>query len=130
MSRLGDSQRRTDVWRGAGVAREFTKVGVVGLGTMGAGIAEVLARSGLDVVGVEGDETGLERGRAHVEHSTGRAVARGKLSEDEQRAIVERITMTTDLTAVSDCQLVIEAIPERLELKQALFAELDRITPP
>ncbi|MFN2624628.1 MAG: 3-hydroxyacyl-CoA dehydrogenase NAD-binding domain-containing protein, partial [Mycobacteriales bacterium] len=64
------------------VPREFTKVGVVGLGTMGAGIAEVLARSGLQVVGVEADEAGLERARQHLEHSTGRALKRGKLSED------------------------------------------------
>ncbi|MCA1835930.1 MAG: 3-hydroxybutyryl-CoA dehydrogenase, partial [Actinobacteria bacterium] len=53
------------------MARTFSKVGVVGLGTMGSGIAEVLARSGLDVIGVEVGEAGVDRGRAHIEHSTG-----------------------------------------------------------
>ena len=58
----------------AGPARTFTTIGVIGLGTMGAGIAEVFARNGYAVVGVEKDEDGLARGRQHLEHSTGRAV--------------------------------------------------------
>ena len=107
----------------------FTKIGVVGLGTMGAGIAEVLARSGLEVVGVEIDDAGLERGREHIEHSTARAVSRGKLTEPEQSALLTRISFGTDVTAVKDCELVIEAIPERMELKCALFAELDKLLP-
>jgi 3-hydroxybutyryl-CoA dehydrogenase len=107
------------------VAREFRSVGVVGLGTMGAGIAEVLARSGLVVVGVEHDEAGLERAHRHLEASTSRAVAKGKLTEDEVAQIRGRISTGTDLTAVKDCELVIEAIPERMELKQELFAQLD-----
>jgi 3-hydroxybutyryl-CoA dehydrogenase len=107
------------------VPREFSKVGVVGLGTMGAGIAEVLARSGLSVVGVEADETGLERARHHLNASTERAVQRGKLTEDEVAQLTERIALGTDLSAVADAELVIEAIPERMELKQELFAQLD-----
>jgi 3-hydroxybutyryl-CoA dehydrogenase len=107
------------------VAREFRSVGVVGLGTMGAGIAEVLARSGLVVVGVEHDEAGLERAHRHLEASTSRAVAKGKLTEDEVAQIRGRISTGTDLTAVKDCELVIEAIPERMELKQELFTQLD-----
>ena len=68
--------------------REFTRIGVVGLGTMGAGIAEVFARNGFEVTGVEVNDEALERGRQHLEHSTGRAVARGKLTEaDVERAI-------------------------------------------
>ncbi len=63
----------------------FSRVGVVGLGTMGAGIAEVLARGGLAVVGIEVNQDALERGRGHLEGSTGRAVKRGKLTEDAQR---------------------------------------------
>jgi len=112
------------------VAREFGKVGVVGLGTMGAGIAEVLARSGIDVVGVEVSDDALERGRGHVQHSTDRAVRRGKLTDVEQRDVVARIAFTTDLEQLSDVDLVIEAIPERLELKTELFARLDLICPP
>ncbi|HVE99421.1 MAG TPA: 3-hydroxybutyryl-CoA dehydrogenase [Mycobacteriales bacterium] len=112
------------------MAREFRRVGVVGLGTMGAGIAEVLARSGIDVVGIEVDHEALERGRGHVQHSTDRAVRRGKLTEDERQVLFARIEMTTDLGRLSDVDLVIEAIPERLELKTDLFARLDRICPP
>src|SRR4051794_25203723 len=63
------------------VAREVRKVGVVGLGTMGAGIAEVLARSGVQVVGVENDDAGVERAKSHLATSTSRAVKRGKLTE-------------------------------------------------
>jgi 3-hydroxybutyryl-CoA dehydrogenase len=61
--------------------REFATIGVVGLGTMGAGIAEVFARNGFSVVGVEVTDEAVERGRQHLEHSTGRAVKRGKLTE-------------------------------------------------
>ena len=107
------------------MAREFSTVGVVGLGTMGAGIAEVLARSGLQVVGVEYDQAGLERGRGHLASSTARAIKRGKLTDAEAGALLGRITTGTDLAALRDCELVIEAIPERMDLKRALFAELD-----
>ena len=107
------------------MAREFSKVGVVGLGTMGAGIAEVLARSGLQVVGVEHDEAGVERARGHLATSTARAVAKGKLTEDDVDELLGRIQTGTDLAALKDCELVIEAIPERMELKRALFTELD-----
>ena len=64
--------------------RDFSSIGVIGLGTMGAGIAEVFARNGFAVTGVEINDEALERGRQHLEHSTGRAVARGKLTEAEQ----------------------------------------------
>ncbi len=112
------------------MAREFTRVGVVGLGTMGAGISEVFARNGLEVVAVERDEAALPSGIQHVETSTSRAVKRGKLSEEEKQAIFDRITFTSKLEDLADCHLVIEAVPEKLELKQQIFAELDRITAP
>jgi 3-hydroxybutyryl-CoA dehydrogenase len=111
------------------VARAFSKVGVVGLGTMGAGIAEVLARSGVEVVGVEHDEAGLERAQKHLAASTGRAVRKGKLTEDEVSELLGRISTGTDLSALGDCELVIEAIPERMELKQELFRQLDALLP-
>jgi len=110
--------------------REFRSVGVIGLGTMGAGIAEVFARNGYQVVGVELNEDTLERGRQHVRHSTDRAVKRGKLSEDEQQQIFDRITFTTELKDVADSQLVVEAIIEQLPLKQELFRSLDQIVAP
>ncbi|MFC9969784.1 3-hydroxybutyryl-CoA dehydrogenase [Spirillospora sp. NPDC127200] len=105
----------------------FNKVGVVGLGTMGAGIAEVLARGELAVVGIEINSAALERGRGHLEKSTGRAVKRGKLTEEGQRAILDRIALSTDFGDLADCDLVIEAVPERLDLKRKVFAELDRV---
>ena len=108
-------------------SREFTTIGVVGLGTMGAGIAEVFARHGYEVVGVEIDEETLDRGRQHVTHSTARAVARGKLSEAEQSELVDRITFSTDLHAIKDCQFVVEAVIEQLPVKRAVITELDGI---
>jgi 3-hydroxybutyryl-CoA dehydrogenase len=111
------------------MAREFTTIGVVGLGTMGAGIAEVFARSGFRVVGVEQNDDWLIRGRGHLEHSTDRAVKRGKLSEDEQTELFDRITFTTALADLKDADLVVEAVPEHLDLKRQIFAELDAIVP-
>ncbi|WP_062438962.1 3-hydroxyacyl-CoA dehydrogenase [Herbidospora daliensis] len=105
-------------------------VGVAGLGTMGAGIAEVFARAGLAVVGVEADEAALARGRGHLERSTGKAVEKGRLTAAEQRAILDRITLATDRAAFAGADLVVEAIPELMELKLPLFADLDRICKP
>jgi 3-hydroxybutyryl-CoA dehydrogenase len=109
------------------MAREIRTIGVVGLGTMGAGIAEVLARNGLAVVGVELTDDTLARGRQHLDASTGRAVQRGKLTAEEQQALLGRITFTTDLAEVRDADLVIEAVVESLEIKKDLFARLDGI---
>ena len=94
---------------------------------MGAGIAEVFARNGYQVVGVELTDESLERGRQHVQHSTDRAVKRGKLSDDDQAALIGRINFTTNLSDVKDCGLVVEAIIEQLPLKQELFRTLDGI---
>ena len=112
------------------MTREFTTVGVVGLGTMGAGIVEVMARHGLHVIGVEQDEAGVERGRAHLEHSTARAVKRGKLTEDEAKALHGRVTFSASLESLAAAELVVEAVPEKLELKRAIFQKLDAICPP
>ncbi|HEY7046755.1 MAG TPA: 3-hydroxybutyryl-CoA dehydrogenase [Jatrophihabitantaceae bacterium] len=112
------------------MSREFQQVGVVGLGTMGAGIAEVFARNGLSVVAVEVDDAAVERGRGHLEHSTGRAVARGKLSEADQQVLLGRIDFGTDLNALADVDLVVEAVPEHLELKRQIFTTLDKICQP
>ncbi|MGW5705287.1 3-hydroxyacyl-CoA dehydrogenase family protein [Amycolatopsis japonica] len=112
------------------MAREISSVGVIGLGTMGAGIAEVLARSGVSVVAVEIDDDGVHRGRGHLEHSTERAVSGGKLDADGRSALLDRIRYTTSLAELSDVDLVIEAIPENLEAKSDVFAQLDKITGP
>jgi 3-hydroxybutyryl-CoA dehydrogenase len=112
------------------MARDITRVGVVGLGTMGAGIAEVFARTGITVVGVERDDDALEAGRGHLQHSTDRAVKRAKLSEDEQAELMGRITFTTRLEDLAGADFVIEAIPERLDDKRQMFARLDAIVGP
>ncbi len=110
-----------------GEHRTFSTIGVIGLGTMGAGIAEVFARHGYAVVGVEKDDEGLARGRQHLEHSTARAVKREKMTAAEQAELLGRITFTTDLGAVAGADLVVEAVVESLETKKALFADLDAI---
>jgi len=108
----------------------ISRVGVIGLGTMGAGIAEVIARHGLSVVAIESSTAALAHGREMIENSTQRAVARGKLSETDRRDLLGRITFTTDLPELSSVDLVVEAVSESLELKKAILAEVDRIAPP
>src|SRR3954469_8391662 len=112
------------------MAGEINTVGVVGLGTMGAGIAEVMARVGLDVVAVETDEPRVAVGRGHLERSTSRAVARGKLTEADQQALIGRIRFTSRLEDVAAAQLVVEAVPERLDLKREVFGKLGSICSP
>jgi len=112
------------------VAREITTVGVVGLGTMGAGIAEVLARNGVRVVAVDADPVRVEHGRALVEQSTARAVTRGKLAGPDREALLGRITFTASLQDVAAAQLVVEAVPEHLDLKRTIFTALDGIVAP
>ncbi|MFB4281036.1 3-hydroxybutyryl-CoA dehydrogenase [Nonomuraea sp. MTCD27] len=108
----------------------FERVGVVGLGTMGAGIAEVFARAGLRVIGVEADAEMLARGRGLLERSTGRAVDKGKLTGAERDEILGRVTLTTSRADLRDADLVIEAIPEILDYKVSLFEDLDGICKP
>ncbi|MDT4996828.1 MAG: 3-hydroxybutyryl-CoA dehydrogenase, partial [Pseudonocardiales bacterium] len=112
------------------MTREFTRVGVVGLGTMGAGIAEVFARTGLPVVAVEVNEQSVARGRGHLESSTARAVKRGKLDEAAQAELLARVTYATSLAELAECDLVVEAVPEQLDLKRAVFTELDALCKP
>ncbi|MGI6875809.1 3-hydroxyacyl-CoA dehydrogenase family protein [Amycolatopsis sp. 3B14] len=112
------------------MARTIETAGVVGLGTMGSGIAEVLARSGIRVIGVEVDSEAVERARGHVEQSTARALTGGKLDEDDRAALLARITYTTSLTELAEADLVIEAVPESLDLKAEVFAQLDKIVGP
>src|SRR6478672_1033214 len=110
--------------------REFRTIGVVGLGTMGAGIAEVFARNGLSVKGVEISEDAVARGRQHLEHSTGRAVKRGKITEAEQAEILGRITLTTEMKDLAEADFVVEAVVESLEIKKGIFRELETIVSP
>ncbi|QUX28285.1 3-hydroxyacyl-CoA dehydrogenase [Nocardiopsis akebiae] len=112
------------------MVQEFDKVGVVGLGAMGAGIAEVFARAGFNVTGVEIDQAAVDRGRAHVDRSLAKAVDKGKLTEDERTGIDARLTFTTSREDLADADFVVEAVPERMDIKKDVFADLDRICPP
>jgi 3-hydroxybutyryl-CoA dehydrogenase len=103
------------------------KVGVVGLGTMGAGIAQVCVQAGVETIGREVSEELGERARDRVEHYLGRGVEKGRLSVEEKEAALARLTTTTELTELGGCDLVIEAIVEDLDAKRGLFQELDRV---
>jgi 3-hydroxybutyryl-CoA dehydrogenase len=110
--------------------KEIRKVGVVGLGTMGAGIAQISVQSGHETVGREVSDELAERGRATIDRYLTRGVEKGRLSQDERDAGLTRLTLTTELSDLRDCDLVIEAVLEQLDLKREVFAELDRVTRP
>src|SRR4051795_8924750 len=114
----------------ATAGRTFKTIGVVGLGTMGAGIAEVFARNGFSVLGVEVNDEAVERGRQHLEHSTGRAVQRGKLSEEDQATLLDRVTFATSLQDLADADFVVEAVVESIDVKKSIFRELEGIVKP
>ena len=102
-------------------------VGVVGLGAMGAGIVEVLAKSGRRVVAVDAADEFVQRGIGILDASLARAVSKGKLSEDAAAQIKGRVDFGTDRSRLADVDLVIEAVPENLELKKSIFADLESI---
>ena len=104
-----------------------TRVGVVGCGLMGSGIAEVAARAGRDVAVVESDAVAAERGLARIERSLATAVDRGKLSDEERTAALARIDVSHDLDALADRELVIEAVFEDEAAKVAVFERVDKI---
>ncbi|MFI6034322.1 3-hydroxyacyl-CoA dehydrogenase family protein, partial [Streptomyces sp. NPDC051315] len=105
-------------------------IAVVGLGTMGTGITEVLAKAGRDVIGVDISEAQAARSVAALEASTARAVGRGRLTEQERADALARVRTSTDLRAAADADLVIEVAPESYEIKQQIFRELDGIVRP
>ena len=111
-------------------SRDFGTIGVIGLGTMGAGIAEVFARNGYSVVGVEVNDEAVERGRQHLEHSTGRAVKREKMTPEVQQELLGRISFTTSMKDLADADFVVEAVVESLEVKKEIFRQLDDIVAP
>jgi 3-hydroxyacyl-CoA dehydrogenase len=109
---------------------EIRKVGVLGCGTMGSGICQVVARAGLPVTFVEISPEAVEEGMERIGGALQRVVDRGKLDAGERDAILQRISGDTSYDALADADLVIEAIPEQLELKRESFAELDRVLKP
>jgi len=109
------------------MSEHIRRVGVVGCGLMGSGIAEVCARAELDVVIVESTDETLAAGRKRVESSLARAVRSGKVSSDEEVAAWHRMTFTTDWQLLADRQLVVEAIIEAESAKAAVFQRLDHV---
>ncbi|MEU3947609.1 3-hydroxybutyryl-CoA dehydrogenase [Streptomyces sp. NPDC029526] len=105
-------------------------VAVVGLGTMGTGITEVLARAGREVVGIDVSESQAAQCLAALEASTTRAVQRGRLTGEERTALLSRVRVSTDLALAADADLVIEVVPESYEVKQQVFRELDAVVRP
>ncbi|MFF7991855.1 3-hydroxyacyl-CoA dehydrogenase family protein [Kitasatospora xanthocidica] len=109
--------------------RPFPAVAVVGLGTMGAGVAVAVAKSGRRVIGIEASEDSAARALARIEEATAHAVDRERLTAEERAGLLARISVGHELAAAADADLVIEEVPEQLELKREIFAELDRICP-
>ena len=105
---------------------EIERVGVVGAGLMGSGIAEVCARAGLSVAVLEVTAEAAERGRSRIVGSFDRGLRSGKLTEEERDAAIARMSFTTDFAELSDRQLVVEAVMEDESLKTDVFRELDR----
>jgi 3-hydroxybutyryl-CoA dehydrogenase len=108
----------------------ISKVGVLGSGIMGAGLAEVAARAGYDVVVRSRSKASADAMVASIDRGLAKAVERGKATEEDRQSILGRITATDHLGAVADCDLVIESVVEDLGIKKALFAELEQIVKP
>ena len=106
---------------------EIERVGVIGCGLMGSGIAEVCARNGLDVVVREADDAAARAGLDRISNSLAQAVKRGKLSEEDRDAALSRLLVTADSDRLADRQLVVEAVPEIEELKTEMFELVDKI---
>ena len=106
------------------------RIGVVGLGAMGAGIAQVAVEAGFDVVGREVTAELGEAAAGRIVHFLTRKVEKGQRTEDERDAAAARLATTTELDALADCDLVIEAIVEELDAKRELFAQLERLCRP
>jgi len=107
---------------------EVRKVAVIGCGLMGSGITEVAAKSGMEVVFVEVSDEKCQKQQGRIEKSIGKAVEKGKLSQEDGQAAVGRITGTTDYAAAADADLVIEAVTEDLETKLEVFRKIDELT--
>ena len=108
---------------------EIKRVGVVGCGTMGAGITQVCAQSGYQVVVSEINNELLNKGLASINSFLSKGVDKGKLSQQDKESTLSRIKGTTSTKDFSDCDLVIEAAVENMDLKKKIFAEVDKICP-
>ncbi len=107
--------------------RAINKVGIIGAGTMGGGIAMAFANGGYPVTVLEMSEEALDRGFATIEKNYATSVSRGSLSEDEKAKRLSRFSRTTDYSSLADCDLIIEAVFEEMSVKKEVFGKLDRI---
>jgi len=112
------------------MATEIKKIGVVGAGQMGNGIAQVAAQSGFDVVMTDINDAAVERGLGTIRGSLDRLLRKEKISEADMAAALARITTSTALTALADCDLVVEAATEDKKIKAAIFRTLDEVCKP
>jgi 3-hydroxybutyryl-CoA dehydrogenase len=106
------------------------RVGVIGLGTMGAGIAQVCVQAGVETVGREVNDELAERGRATIDHYLSRGVEKGRITPEQKDETLGRLTLATDFDALAECDLVIEAVIEDIATKTAVFKELDALLAP
>jgi 3-hydroxybutyryl-CoA dehydrogenase len=109
---------------------EIRRVGVVGCGLMGSGIAQAAATAGFETIVRDVAEPLLEKGRSAITKSLGRLVERGKIPAETREAALGRLRFVTQLSELRNCDIVIEAVTEELELKNAVWQELDRVCPP
>ena len=109
------------------MSQEIRTVGVVGAGTMGHGIAQVSAASGYETVLVDVAPQALEKGLAAIGRSLGKLAEKGKISDEDKDAALGRITTSGELAALADCDLVVEAVVERLEVKEGVLRDLDDV---
>ncbi len=105
-------------------------IGVVGAGTMGAGVAESLARAGHDVTVVDSDQQAVEQARSRMRDSLRLAILLGRAGGPKPAEVTARVHWTGQLTDLCDVAVVIECVPERIDLKEKIFAELDRVCAP
>jgi 3-hydroxybutyryl-CoA dehydrogenase len=112
------------------VTGELRRVGVVGLGTMGAGIAQLAVEAGFETVGREVEAELGERARERIEHFLTRKVEKGRMEQADRDAAVGRLQLTTELADLAECDAIIEAVVEELPVKRELFTELDRLCRP
>lgn len=108
---------------------EIKKIGVVGCGIMGSGIAQVCAQSGYQVIVSDVDDNLLKKGLSSIDKILSRSVEKGKISSEEKKSIQNRIQGTTSLEDFSNCDFVIEAVPEDMKIKKRVFEKLDEICP-
>jgi 3-hydroxybutyryl-CoA dehydrogenase len=110
------------------VNMDINKIGVVGAGTMGNGIAQIAAQTGYNVIMRDIEMNFVERGLQNIEKFLSKSVEKGKIDNEEKEAIISRITGTTEMADLSDADFIIEAVYEDLDLKKSVFKELDKLS--